>query len=385
MLVSISPSTGIARFSTQEPMISTTQQLHIHADAMAHTACLYDELIRSNSPLTCNPLNSCSPNVWLHDACLSGGIWGPKTEFTESAIAILHSYRFQTRYRMLRYAAIGPKNKRGDDVFCGFLTCETKSLVFDSCVINEQNSSHYFAELGLKKRKHQNALAGVDLDEDVLKHPAFAYALVTEQDLDDAYAAYLQGDQRADEVANSVIDFVRRKLALGSKEHDLRERGADDLIGQFWQKMHHAILAKSFRGDSGSQFHYFVNAAWARLRTDAYRRLQKDDKLFRSSRQDRPDCDDGDWAAFGHENKHAEALHGLVKQDERSEDAIWAHELKASLTGTDLAIVQLLMEGYSTSQTAQRVCMSRHSVRRVQTKLRKSMQKADRVRKGRNS
>ena len=361
-------------------MISITQQHDIHADTMAHTSCLHDELIASKSPLTFNPFNSCAPNVWLHDACLSGGMWGPKTEFTESAIAILHSYQFQTRHRMLRYAAIGPKNKRGDDVFCGFLSCETKSLVFESRVIDEANASYYFAELAPKKRKHQNASKDLDLHEDIMKHPSFAYALVSEQDLDDAYAAYLAGDQRADEVANSVLDFVRRKLALGSKEHKLRERGADDLIGQFWQKMHQAILEKSFRGDSGSQFHYFVNAAWARLRTDAYRRLQKDDKLFRSSRQDRPDSDDGDWAAFGYENKHAEALHGLVKQDERSEDAIWAHELKASLTGTDLAIVQLLMEGYSTSQTAQRVCMSRHSVRRVQTKLRKSMQKADRVR-----
>ena len=381
MLVSISPSTGFAKFSTQEPMISKTQQHDIHADAMARTACLYDELIRSNSPLTCNPLNSCSPNVWLHDACLSGGIWGPKTEFTESAIAILHSYRFQTRYRMLRYAAIGPKNKRGDDVFCGFLSCETKSLVFESCVINEDDSSHYFTDDG----KPQSASKGSDLHEDFMEHPAFAYGLVSEQDLDAAYAEYLAGDRRADEVANSVLDFVRRKLAMGTKEYGLVQRGADDLIGQFWQQMYKAILAKRFRADNGSAFHHYVKSSWSNLRNSAYRDLAREDKHFESSTVDHSNADEDFGSNSGHEDSYASALHNLVKVDTRREADIRVHDLMARLTGMDLAIAQSLLAGFSTSQTAERVFMSRHSVRRVEKKLVQSMQKADRVRNGRAS
>lgn len=359
-------------------MIPATQQHDFHTGAMVRSADAYDSLIRLNDKHSTNPLNSLRPNVWLHDACLSGGLWGPQTEFTEAACAIRDSYRFQSRYRWIRYPAIGPKNQDGDEVFAGVFCCETKCLVFGSGQTACEQSCPYSAEA---LAKHSNDDSGSSESMESLAssedQTAYRYGLVSDREIDSAYDAFLTGEQSAEQVSELIVDSVQRKLALGTNEFGLRERGAaDDLLSQFWQKIYRAILERRFRGDAGSQFSHFVNAIWATLRADSYRKLEREDKRFQSSTEDQLDSDDDDYATTGPEDDYAVSLHELALSDTRREDGIRVHELMKTLTGTDLAIAESLMEGFSTSQTAERVCLSRHSVRRVQKRLMQSMQTA---------
>jgi hypothetical protein len=358
-------------------MIATATQAQIHADYMAMTAHSYDLAVCKGSYI--QNLNSLSP-AWIVESALSGGIWGPLTEHTEHARAVAEAYRVKPRFSNRKYPALGPQNDDGDEVFFQVTSYETRSLVFKTIERQERYDGHTFTNP--RERNHHEVEAKISAPEgetpEVL--PIYRYELVTEEDLNCIYAAYLMGEETDATVMEAIINFVQRKLELGNKEFTLRGQGADDIIGSFWEKMSAAVTAKRFKGKNGSQFSHYVNSAWGNRRNSSYRSLKKYNDVFESSTPQPKYSTDADGNSTDNsvsvEDQFALAQHDVLKTDQTRESANRVHELMASLKGIDLIIAQEMLAGFSQSLTAERVNLSRHQVRRVEKKLRKLLVRA---------
>jgi hypothetical protein len=192
----------------------STTHVDVHAAAMKRTANFYDAVVASSTLPPASTLSSLSP-AWIIESSLSGGIWGPLTEHTEHALAVADSYGVKPRYSLLKYPAIGPRNRDNDEVFYGVQSYEPRSLVFKTLDERDVCDSPVFSERG-----EQHA-AGPEISappQPEVYSPQFRYQLVTEDNLNAQYAQYLSGTETVATVMETVTDFVQRKLELGSGE-----------------------------------------------------------------------------------------------------------------------------------------------------------------------
>jgi hypothetical protein len=347
--------------------LCTTSQLH--ADAMMRSAEFYDQIREFSTP----NLNSLSPGEWLMDACASRE---NETEHSKSVLAITDSYAFGSRYRLLKYpGAEGPRNADGEEVFAGYLALENKSIIFRNVHGALVPDGNVF--VGKREGERYTNEAKPKLKRTV-KVQKYRYALVSEDELNMQYERYLQGDATVGTVMESVINYVQRKVQLGTNEHDLRQRGAaDDLVSHFWETLTKAVGEKRFRGDANSTFANYVNVAWKNRRNTAYSKLGKSDALFVSSTfvgRDKKDVDGKTTEKiYSIENQYAQSLykfaHTSIDEADHARKVLAEH--MASLSGVKLEIVRDLVAGIGQEETAINFGITRHAVGRVQRKFKK--------------
>ena len=257
-------------------------------------------------------------------------------EAFESARFITDSFLFCAQSRYVKYpGAEGPRNKDDDEVFAGYLALENRSLVWKTLdkplspvgdIFTGARDDCYANERKEPKKKVEEAVY-------------YPYELVTEDELNAQYAGYMLNNVTAEEVMESVLHFVQRKIYLGTNEYKLRQRGlADDLLGPFYLKMRKAVENKMFTGHrevecndpvSGNRppptFSGYVNTAWMNSRHSVYTKLDREDKrVVSSTLTDEDETDVGGNViseAVSLEDQYAVKLHETSKVCAQEADA----------------------------------------------------------------
>jgi hypothetical protein len=328
--------------------VTTTHAINIHAEAMLRTADSYDSI----KEVSRQTISSLSPGPWLTETCVAGGGWAVPTESTESALAIAESYAFRSRSRLLRYPAEGPRNKDDDQVFVSFWSWETRSLVHKRCQRPGDHVGCIFTGSRVSDKGYasqpqpRERLTGGD-KKSQSSAPTYRYQLISDAELNSAYADYMLGITTKDSVIETVKDYVQRKVELGTNEYKLRERGAaDDITGDFLWSIHRALGNESIE-----EFANYVKVAWARRRSSVYRELKGDDALFSSSTFSTKDKLNDDGAvikrAVSHEDKYAVALCKHPQIDDAADALVLAGEFMSQLKDAELEVAKEMMAGLS--------------------------------------
>jgi hypothetical protein len=334
---------------------------------MQRTADFYDSVVNTHSTSSTSTLNSLSP-TWIAEGSISGGIWGPCTDLVQSARAVADSYRFGQRFTDRTY----PAHSAGEaDVH--FETEETRSLVFRRQVIEQNGTQPGFLGVHVHDRDQsiERSRPSQSVQPESCKQEpsdcASTIERITEDELNAEYVSYLEGSATAEDVLAAIIGFVQAKLETGYKEFDLRERGADDILGEFWAKMESPVHQKRFKAENGSKFSWYVKSAWSNLRADVYEEMNDGDKRFSSSTPDpKTDPEDFDRSV---ENDHALVLYKQAQNDTTREAARLTHEIKSMLSDADTAILEALLDTPKKTVVAKRLGLNRHVVDRAQVRI----------------
>jgi hypothetical protein len=198
---------------------------------------------------------------------------------------------------------------------------------------------------------------------------------VTEDTLNAVYDHYLAGDASAYDVLDVLREYGSQRIRSGPKEFDLKSRGADDLLGDFWEKMFPVVVNKTFTGEGGAKFSYYVRAAWANLRNSAYNKLSRYDGRFEALAVDRDD-DEVEHIKLGHEDQYACDLHQAMEQ-RNAEDVPSMQKLTEHLTDLQLEILRGVIDGERQAETVARLNLSnRFELAREVDKIRAVVKRA---------